>query len=507
MDMKKPNKGISRRGLMLSGMGMAAGAALLPAGCSRNQQAAGAASHGLAVAGRDKHLRNVIFMVADGMSMGVPTLAQHFAERFESRDTTWYRMLADQKFRRELGVVDGLFATSSLTSLVTDSAAACSAWASGSRVINQSLNYLPDGTELTPIGQLLRGQGKRVGLVTTDKIVGATPTGFVISQADRSAYEDIAEKYVGAADVILGGGREYFDQAKRSDKRDVWSQFADPNFGYTRITNRDQLLKARKADQLVGLIADDLVPYTLDVKQSAQMQNEVPTLREMSEVAVEILNRGPNGFFVMIEGGRVDHAAHYNDAAAIIQEQLAFDEAVTSMVEWVSQRDDTLLIVTSDHGNSNPGLVGMGGGYLDSTKHFDQVAKVKASAGVILKEAKAQNPTPDNPDAVVDVMKKYTDITLTRDEARQVAATLDKLSKPDEVNIFDRSAVGMLGQVLTKYLGIGWVSTTHTSDHVLVNAIGPGAEHFAGLHHLTHAYDVIAAMSGIKHKNAVAPVA
>src|SRR5690606_14792938 len=104
---------------------------------------------------------------------------------------------------------------------VTDSAAAASAWGSGSRIFNWAMNMLPDGRALTPIAPLAKRAGRAVGLVTTTRITHATPAGFAAAAPSRNLEDDIAPQYLDVVDVLLGGGRRHFDSAQRRDKRDL----------------------------------------------------------------------------------------------------------------------------------------------------------------------------------------------------------------------------------------------------------------------------------------------
>jgi alkaline phosphatase len=120
------------------------------------------------------------------------------------------------------------------------------------------------------------------------------------------------------------------------------------------------VVSGARPQKVLGLFYDSHLPYTIDHIHSDALKRTVPTLAEMTRKALEILGDAPNGFLLQVEGGRVDHAAHANDAASIMWDQLAFDDAVEVVYEFVAKRDDTLMIVTSDHGNANPGLNGMG---------------------------------------------------------------------------------------------------------------------------------------------------
>ena len=177
-------------------------------------------------------------MVSDGMSPGVLTLAEAYSKLTRRRGTQWWSLLNDRNAAR------GLMDTASANSMVTDSAAASSAWGGGQRVNNGSINVSTDGREITPIAAILRRKGARIGLVSTATITHATPAGFASSVSKRGDEDDIAPQYLGRVDVLLGGGSGHFSKKDRLDKRDLSEDFAKAGYGIVRT--RDALLAARE---------------------------------------------------------------------------------------------------------------------------------------------------------------------------------------------------------------------------------------------------------------------
>jgi alkaline phosphatase len=439
---------------------------------------------------RSTHVKNIIFMVSDGMSMGVPSMAEPFSLMARGKGTRWFQLLQDPE------AVVGLFETRSLDSLVTDSSAASSAWGSGSRVFNGAVNVLPDGTKLTPIAHLMKRAGKRVGLVTTTTITHATPAGFAAMHPSRDDEQTIATQYLDVVDVMLGGGRRFFDAAQRADKRDLIAEYRQK--GYTFWEKREQVTGRDRPEKVLGLFWAGHVPFTIDHKSDLQVWAQVPTLAEMSRAALEILSRSPKGFLLQIEGGRVDHAAHANDPAAILWDQLAFDDAVAVAVDFVRRHPDTLLIITSDHGNSNPGLNGMGEEYRDSTKCLERVTQAKGSY-VAIQELlkKAGTPTPDK---VREAVHEVTGVEISRDEAEVIANVAAGKPAPT-LNRAHANLTGVMGEVLSNYFGIAWIGTQHTSDWTLVTALGAGKEMFAGIQPHKEAFHRMLKLSGISFRN------
>lgn len=437
--------------------------------------------------------RNIIFMVSDGMSMGALTMAEPFSQQVRGRGTRWYELMRDD------GVVHGCFATGSLNSLVTDSAAASSAWASGSRVNNGALNVLPDGTRLTPIADIVRDTGRRIGLVTTTQMTHATPAGFATVQPSREDHAEIAPQYLGKVDVLMGGGIEYFAADQRGDDRDLIQEYVDA--GYVFWNRRAQVTGSAHPDKVLGLFGRGHLPYTLDWRREQAISEKVPTLAEMTRTALDILARGP-GFLLQVEGGRVDHAAHNNDAAALLWDQLAFDDAVAVVLDWAGGRDDTLVIVTTDHGNSNPGLNGVGGGYADTDAHFALIAEATASFDTLGQRVEKHRQRGDTLDAGAarDLVAEACGIQLSDGEADMVRQVLTG-EAPRELYGAHANRVGILGQALANHTGVAWTSVSHTSDLVWRSAVGPGAAQFSGLMHSTEAFHALVALLGREFRN------
>ncbi len=433
----------------------------------------------------DKRLpKNIIFMVSDGMSLGVPRIAQLLSQAQGKGETNWAKLMTDRD------AVHGLFDMSALNSCVTDSAAASSSWGSGSRVLCTWLNVLPDGTKLTTLAQVAQSVGKKVGVVTTATVTHATPAGFIACCDKRSDEAEIAKQYIGLADVVMGGGMTMADKALDMKLRDMFAKA-----GYTLALTPEAMKKSLGAPKVLGCFNEGFLPFALDRANDAFLARQVPTLAEMGQAAIKMLSQGKDGFLLQIEGARIDHAGHYNDALAMAYEQLAFDEAVGMAYEYVSSRDDTLLVVTSDHGNSNPGVMGMGAGGKDSTKYVNNLLAGRASLEQMNKDLAGLPATERfKTDTLMNVFRKGTGAPLTVEQAE--AMSLAMQNKRPRLHAQLDSAVGVYGQVMSNYYGIAFNCTQHTSDNTIVTAIGPGADRFAGLIPNTRAFKEITELMG-----------
>lgn len=411
--------------------------------------------------------RRIIHLVADGMSLGTLSCADQLSLLERKRHLTWVSLW------NRPGTRTAFMDMRSLDSLVTDSAAASSSWGSGSRVKNGTLNVSSSGRRLTPLMELFGQAGWKRGLVTTTEITHATPAGFTVSIDSRGEGEKIAEQYLARrVEVMLGGARDHFDPAKRKDKTDLWATFAAA--GYHVVKNRAELEAAPADVPLLGNFSGGHLPYSIDQQHSESLRNSVPTLREMAAAALRRLEPSDH-FLLQIEAGRVDHACHNNDAAGALRDQLMADETLDLVLEFQQRHPETLVVVTTDHGNANLGLNGMGTSYRDSSKAFKHLSRVRASFPEILKKLKEAT----SEKAALDVL---ADTTGYKPDVKKLVQFLPFLSGKGSA-LFDQmnSDVAALGQLLANHIGIGFVGTTHTSDYVPLLAIGPGSERFHGL--------------------------
>jgi alkaline phosphatase len=413
-------------------------------------------------------VRGIVFLVSDGMSHGVLPLAEALSLQTRKRSTRWWELLQSP------AAVHGLMDTASSNSLVTDSAAASSAWGGGQRVPNGHINVTDKGRKVEPIGETLHGKNCRLGLVTTATVTHATPAGFAAVSPSRDDEQGIAPQYLDRADIILGGGSQFFDPAQRKDKRDLFGDFAKA--GYEVLRDRDQLLAA-KAPRLLGTFSSGHVPFTVDRNNDPEMAKKIPTLAEMTDAALKRFLPGEAPFLLQVEGARIDHAAHANDVAGLLWDQIAFDDAIATVMTAIAGRDDILVIVTSDHGNANPGLNGMGSSYRRTNEAFARVAGITSSherlfAGWNAKQGGTRE--------LAERIQGKLGFKPTDPEA---ATLLDTMAgKPvNEWNHLLANPQGILGQIAGNHTGVGWTGTVHTADMTLITALGPQADRFRGL--------------------------
>ncbi|MER2142121.1 MAG: alkaline phosphatase, partial [Priestia megaterium] len=185
------------------------------------------------------------------------------------------------------------------------------------------------------------------GIVSTSEIQHATPASFSSHVTSRSNYDDIGEQQVYQnMDVILGGGYDYLKSENRKDGENLVSVIEDK--GYDLITTRDELLTS-KSNKIYGSFAGSSLAYNLD--RTKTNSNE-PSLAEMTSKAIDTLNKDKDGFFLMIEGSKIDWAAHANDPIGMVTDILSFDDAVNEALKFAKKDKNTMVIAVTDHGNS-----------------------------------------------------------------------------------------------------------------------------------------------------------
>lgn len=224
---------------------------------------------------------------------------------------------------------------------------------------------LPDHTPCGTVLEAAKKAGYVTGLVVTTDITDATPACFASHVNMRMEQDLIAQQEVGehplgrVVDLMLGGGRCHFlpntsDGGCRADDRDI-TKLAQEKFGWSYIDSRadfDTLdLGSNVKLPLLGLFADRDIPFELDRRN---MNDVYPSLDEMARTALKALEvataDSDKGFFLMIEGSRIDHAGHGNDPAAQVHEVLAYDAAIASVIEFLERSEDPgVLVATSDH--------------------------------------------------------------------------------------------------------------------------------------------------------------
>jgi alkaline phosphatase len=425
-----------------------------------------------ALAGQAK---NIILLIGDGMGPSHVGAAWLYSNRILDKDL---KMVEVMKVGRTAYLVND-----TADAIVTESAAAAGQIATGQKMAARALSMAPDGkTPVKTIMEMVKAKGLVTGLVTTSGITDATPAAFAAHVPHRSDEASVADQELKlGVEVLMGGRKQFFlpeiSAGKRKDGRNLLDEARAA--GYTVVGDAEEL-KAAEGSKILGLFNMGNMVYEIDRPSTME-----PSLAEMTARALQVLSKSPKGFFAMIEGGRIDHAAHRNDAAATILDTVAFDEAIGVALDFQRRNPDTLIIVTADHETGGMALIGHS---KDSKEYVGidlaAIRKAKASFEVIAGDL-GKNPTPEK---IKQVVKEYLAIEITDDEATTVAN--DTIRKLEPAN-YSYPYLHSLAFVLRPYLRVGWGSQTHTASPLLAFGTGPGSERIVGFLHNTQLFEIM----------------
>lgn len=392
-----------------------------------------------------KSTKNVILLIPDGMGIAHSTLAR------------WYQ--GGQPLAMD-EMATGLIRTYSADAAIADSAPAGTAYATGHKSHTGFVGVLPDKADMPgqtpiksgearrPVASILEAakfEGKSTGLIATSEITHATPADFSAHYPSRKDYNTLGEQMVyNNIDVVLGGGYKFLTPEGRTDNEDLIKVLKDK--GYDIIDSKDKLKNTE--DKVWGLFAPEALKYDIDRGTS----NE-PTLEDMTKTAIEKLSKDKDGFFLMVEGSKIDWASHANDPVGVVTDVLAFDKAVKAALDFAKKDKNTVVIVAADHSNG-----GMSMGNSSTSNSYDK--QPLSSFITPLKKAKLTGEGLEsvlNTDRsnIKEVMEKYFGINnLTEEEIAEI-----KSAKKGSMNY-------TVGPMISKRANIGWTTNGHTGEEV-----------------------------------------
>jgi len=453
--------------------------------------------------------KNVILLIGDGMgpeAVGLAVYYNRFMNGMDKRLNMERLMAAGNT---------GYCLTYQYGTVVTDSASAATALASGVKTRDAIIGKDPDGRSMKNLVDIARQLGKSAGVISNTRLTHATPAGFYAHVIHRDMENEIAAQLVERGDlaVALSGGAQHFIPAgmkvedypalkgidkqagwggsRRKDSRDLIGEAG--NKGYAFVANEKELLAldAQKTEKVLGLFSASGFPSAID--RQPQHQTGVPTLSQLTAKSLEILKKNPQGFFLMVEGGQIDWVEHGNDVASVLHEMLEFDQAIGLVMAFAENNPETLVIVTADHdtgglaisySNFNPPApVKLPSGETWKTKYnfaekgiFEKMARQKKSFQKMWIDSKG------NPPAFQKEVEENTAFTITEEQA---AALLGKDAKIKDRTEFYSEGGGnpsaLMGRLFGKEMNTAWAVGTHTHTPVMIFASGPMAEKFRGL--------------------------
>mgnify|MGYP001827115146 FL=1 len=239
----------------------------------------------------------------------------------------------------------GLVTTHSADRLVTESAAASTALATGYKTNNRAISVSVDREPLKTLFEYAKEQAKSIGVVVTSSVTHATPAAFMAHADDRDQQDDIAEQIANSGiDVLIGGGWAYFVPAASlgSKRKDQKNLLAELETRMPLILTDDKLSASMHTDtrKLAALMSPGSLPKAADRDYS---------MARLTRSAMQILSKNRNGFVLMVEGSQIDWAAHYHDPQYLVAELIDFDEAVGAGLDFAEKNRRTLIVVTADH--------------------------------------------------------------------------------------------------------------------------------------------------------------
>lgn len=414
--------------------------------------------------------KNVILFIGDGMSTPQRMTAEEFSRK-SGRGPLALNNLPFQATTR----------TCSANSLVTDSAAAATAIACGEKTRNGSLGVDANGKKVYSSAAFAKQQGKKVGVITSVTINHATPGGFYAHRKSRGDGYGIGLDLLSSGfDLFAGDELTKHNDCKHAEYRGDIYALAETEAGY-KFINDDTVafLNLKPGCGKVWFVSSSY-PFAIDVSEKTKS----PSLAQMTAKGIELLDNPDRGFFMMVEGGKIDWAGHANDAATNLREMLALDDAVKVALDFQKRNPDTLIVVTGDHETGGMSMGFAGTGYNFYMEKLVGQKRSMARTEAVIKERK-----------IVEFaeLRRYVEenfvFDFTDDDWKQMEKAFAKDVENTKKGIrenekYDAVKVSqfpnVLKQIVSHKCGIGWSSGAHTALPVLTTAAGPGADVFHG---------------------------
>lgn len=427
----------------------------------------------------------------------------------------------NSELKGEIGITPLLFTqfpycttatTFSATNGVTDSAAAGTALATGNKTKNGAIGVKKDLTStVNSIAVLAKNRGKSVGIATSVSVDHATPAAFYGHQGSRSSYYNMGLDLINTGFDFYAGS-DFLDpyNSKMKDKKYTDLYTLTKKAGYNLVRGYDEFKKnVGKSSKMILFQPDSAkdnssIPYAIDRKPGNL------SLQEITTAAVDFLySKSKNGFFLMVEGGKIDWACHSNDAATVVNEIMDMDNAIKIAYDFYKKhQNETLIVVTADHETGGFAL-GNGQYALNLKALSSQKVSVNGFTSKLNElRKKYNNKVP------WDVVKKgleenfgfWDSIKLNDKEEKRLMDVYDKtFNNQENVNLEkseyqqDEPLANEAMKILNHIALVGWTSGGHSAGYVPVFAIGAGAEKFQGRMDNTEIPERIAKAAGYKY--------
>lgn len=429
------------------------------------------------------------------------------------------------ELRGEIGVTPLLFAqfpnsaiatTFSAFNGVTDSAAAGTALATGNKTKNGAIGVTKDlSTEASSVASWAKDNGYRVGVSSSVTIDHATPASFYAHEGDRGSSYNIGLDLI-KANFDFYAGSDFDDPTNRKESRKDGKTYESlydltQKAGYTLARGyKDYQKKAKKAEKMILFQKEEAsqkdrssIPYAIDRKKGDM------TLAEITRAGINFLSKEDSkGFFLMVEGGKIDWACHANDAATTFHEVIDFNEAIKVAYEFYEQHpDETLIVVTADH--ETGGMILGNGAYALNLQALKGQKVSEGEFTSVLNDMRRKYKNQVSWEVIQAVLKDYfgfwDTVKLNKRHEDQLKAIYEKSFSNQPVdlekNLYQQNEplAGAAKRILNQIAMVSWASGSHSAGYVPVFAIGAGAEAFNGQIDNTEIPIKIAEAAGFKH--------
>ena len=429
------------------------------------------------------------------------------------------------ELKGEIGVTPLLFAqfpnsaiatTFSAFNGVTDSAAGGTALATGNKTKNGAIGVTKDlSTEANSVASWAKDNGYRVGVSSSVTIDHATPASFYAHEGDRGSSYNIGLDLI-KANFDFYAGSDFDDPTNRKESRKDGKSYESlydltQKAGYTLARGyKDYQKKAKKAEKMILFQKEEAsqkdrssIPYAIDRKKGDM------TLAEITRAGINFLSKEDSkGFFLMVEGGKIDWACHANDAATTFHEVIDFNEAIKVAYEFYEQHpDETLIVVTADH--ETGGMILGNGAYALNLQALKGQKVSEGEFTSVLNDMRRKYKNQVSWEVIQAVLKEYfgfwDTVKLSKRHEDQLKAIYEKSFSNQPVdlekNLYQQNEplAGAAKRILNQIAMVSWASGSHSAGYVPVFAIGTGAEAFNGQIDNTEIPIKIAEAAGFKH--------
>lgn len=436
----------------------------------------------VALVAKAQQAKYVFYFIGDGMGLNQVNTTEMYLGEQQGRIGT--EPLCFASFP-----VAGMATTFSASNSITDSAAGGTALATGVKTYNGAIGVDANKERVMSVAERAKRAGKKVGVTTSVSVDHATPAAFYGHQPDRSMYYEIALQLPEAGfDFYAGSG--FLKPARTFDKKDAPSIYPIiEQAGYTIARGIDEYqAKAGDADKMVLIQKDGTdassLPYAIDRNEGDL------TLAQITESAIDFLSRdNKKGFFLMVEGGKIDWACHSNDPATMVKEVIDMDNAVRVAYEFYKKHPkETLIVITADH---ETGGLGLGNSnYTLNLKSLDcqkQSVDLLSRALTDFRKAKGNKATWEDVKALLtERMGFWGELTPTWEQEKMLRDEFESSFVRNKV-VFEESLyskteplAAVAKKVLSQMSKLGWTTGSHSAEYVPVFAVGAGSKLFMG---------------------------